>query len=114
MRISPGEIIPVIIFGASSVVLGLSYVAVYLMGKNAARKELEWRGAREVSPQSDRLDRVEAAVESIALGVERLGEGQRFMLGSFSEGSRSDKQPVTPIAKAERRHPTPVRTPPSA
>ena len=110
-----GEIIPVIIFGGGAVVLGLSYVAVYLMGKNAARKELEWRGAREVSPQSDRLDRVEAAVESIALGVERLGEGQRYMLGSFSEGSRSDKQqPVKPLANAERRNPTPIRTPPSA
>ena len=103
MRISPGEIIPVIIFGASSVVLGLSYVAVYLMGKNAARKELEWRGAREVSPQADRLDRVEAAVESIALGVERLGEGQRYVLGSLS-----DERPVKHAAKSERRHPTPV------
>ena len=109
-----GEIIPVIIFGVGAVVLGLSYVAVYLMGKNAGRKELQWRDAREVSPQTDRLDRVEAAVESIALGVERLGEGQRYMLGSFSEGFRSDKQPVKPPANAERRHPTPVRTPPSA
>ena len=109
-----GEIIPVIIFGGGAVVLGLSYVAVYLMGKNAGRKELQWRHAREASPQTDRLDRVEAAVESIALGVERLGEGQRYMLGSFSEGLRSDKQPVKPLANAERRHPTPVRTPPSA
>ena len=103
MRMSVGEIIPVIIFGSSAVVLGLSYVAVYLMGKNAARKELEWRGAREVSPQADRLDRVEAAVESIALGVERLGEGQRYLLGSLS-----DERPVKPAAKSERRHPTPV------
>ena len=109
-----GEIIPVIIFGGGAVVLGLSYVAVYLMGKNAGRKELQWRDAREAGPQTDRLDRVEAAVESIALGVERLGEGQRYMLGSFSEGLRSDKQPVKPLANAERRHPTPVRTPPSA
>jgi len=84
-------------------VLGLSYVAVYLMGKNAARKELEWRGSREVSPSSDRLDRVEAAVESIALGVERLGEGQRYLLGSLS-----DERPAKPVAKSERRHPTPV------
>ena len=103
MPINPGEFIPVIIFGASSIVLGLSYVAVYLMGKNAGRKELEWRGAREVSPQSDRLDRVEAAVESIALGVERLGEGQRYLLGSLS-----DERPAKPVAKTERRHLTPV------
>ena len=98
-----GEIIPVIIFGGGAVVLGLSYMAVYLMGKNAGRKELEWRGAREISPQADRLDRVEAAVESIALGVERLGEGQRHLLGSLS-----DERPAKPAAKPERRHATPV------
>ncbi len=103
MRISPGEIIPVIIFGASSVVLGLSYVAVYLMGKNAGRKELERYDPRGMSRPSDRLDRVEAAVESIALGVERLGEGQRYLLGSLS-----DERPVKAPPKPERRHPTPV------
>ncbi|HTK51180.1 MAG TPA: hypothetical protein VL308_04795 [Gemmatimonadaceae bacterium] len=96
-------IIPVIIFGGGAAVLGLSYVAVYLMGKNAGRKELEWRAAREVSPETDRLDRVEMAVESIALGVERLGEGQRYLLGSLS-----DERPVKAAPKSERRHPTPV------
>jgi hypothetical protein len=103
MGINVGEIIPVIIFGSSAVVLGLSYVAVYLMGKNAARNELERRDARGPVLYSDRLDRVEAAVESIALGVERLGEGQRYLLGSFGT-DRSAK----PVAKPERRHATPV------
>jgi len=103
MGFNVGGIIPLIIFCGGSVVLGLSYVAVYLMGKNAGRKELEWRAAREISPQSDRLDRVETAVESIALGVERLGEGQRYLLGSLS-----DERPVKAAPKSERRHPTPV------
>ena len=103
MRISVGEIIPVIIVGSSAVVLGLSYVAVYLMGKNAARQELERREPREVGEQSDRLDRVEAAVESIALGVERLGEGQRYLLGSIGTDPSA-----RPIVKSERRHATPV------
>jgi hypothetical protein len=103
MRISVSEIIPVIIVGSSAVVLGLSYVAVYLMGKNAARKELDLGDVRGVGHQSDRLDRVEAAVESIALGVERLGEGQRYLLGSLA-----DARSVKPAAKPERRHPTPV------
>ncbi len=103
MGINVGEIIPVIIFGGGAVVLGLSYVAVYLMGKNAARKELDRRDALGVGQQSDRLDRVEAAVESIALGVERLGEGQRYLLGSVST-----ERPVKPVAKPERRHTTPV------
>jgi len=103
MGINVGEIIPVIIFGGSAVVLGLSYVAVYLIGKNTARKELERRDALGVVQQSDRLDRVEAAVESIALGVERLGEGQRYLLGSLGT-----ERPVKSVAKAERRHTTPV------
>ena len=103
MRISVGEIIPVIIVGSSAVVLGLSYVAVYLMGKNAARKELAGRDALGVGQQTDRLDRVETAVESIALGVERLGEGQRYLLGSLGT-----ERPAKPIAKPERRHTTPV------
>jgi hypothetical protein len=103
-----GEIIPVIIFGSSAVLLGLSYVAVYLMGKNAARKELERRDTRGVGLQSDRLDRVEAAVESIVLGVERLGEGQRYLLGSLSDPSRSEERAVKPVARVERRHATPV------
>jgi hypothetical protein len=103
MRISVGEIIPVIIFGSSAAVLGLSYVAVYLMGKNAGRKELERRDLLGVGQQSDRLDRVEAAVESISLGVERLGEGQRYLLGSLGT-----ERTAKPVAKPERRHSTPV------
>jgi hypothetical protein len=97
-----GEIIPAIIFGGGAVVLGLSYVAVYLMGKNAARNEMQGRERLGLG-QSGRLDRVEAAVESIALGVERLGEGQRYLLGSLG----TERQ-VKPVAKPERRHPTPV------
>jgi hypothetical protein len=103
MGINVGGIIPIIIFGCGAVVLGLSYLAVYFMGKNAARKELGRQRVLSVGQQSDRLDRVEAAVESIALGVERLGEGQRYLLGSLS-----DERPVKPAAKQERRHPTPV------
>jgi hypothetical protein len=97
------EIIRFIVIGGGAAVLALSYVAAYLMGKNAARKELERRDARGVSLQSDRLDGVEAAVESIALGVERLGEGQRYLLGSLTEQRRAK-----PVAKPERRHTTPV------
>ena len=103
MGINVGEIIPVIIFGGGTIVLGLSYVAVYLMGKNAGRKELDRRDPRSVGQHTERLDRVEAAVESIALGVERLGEGQRYLLGSLGT-----ERPVKSVAKPERRHPTPV------
>jgi hypothetical protein len=103
MGMNVGGIIPLIIFGCGAVVLGLSYVAVYFMGKNAARKELGRQRVLSVGQQSDRLDRVEAAVESIALGVERLGEGQRYLLGSVVTD-----RPAKPVSKPERRYTTPV------
>jgi hypothetical protein len=52
----------------------------------------------------DRLDRIETAVDSIAVEVERLAEGQRFLLGS--RGSAPLGQPI--VHKPERRHRTPV------
>ena len=103
MVIDFGEITGFIVIASSAAVLGLSYVAAYLMGKNAARKEMDRRDGVEVTRKPDRLDRIESAVDSIAVEVERLGESQRFLLGA-----RGAERPVQPIAKPERRHATPV------
>ena len=96
-----------IVIAGGAAVLGLSYVSAYLMGKNAARKELDRRDARDAfaSPrQPDRLDRIESAVDSIAVELERLAEGQRFLLGG-----RATERPAQPVVvKPERRHATPV------
>ena len=90
-----------IVIASSAAVLGMSYLGVYLLGKNAVHKEIERRDAFGGSRQPDRLDRIETAVDSIAIEVERLSEGQRFLLGS--------RQPAQPAAaKQERRHATPV------
>ena len=104
MGIDFGELTGFIVIAGSAAVLGLSYVAAYLMGKNAARKELDRRDALPASRQPDRLDRIESAVDSIAVEVERLSEGQRFLLGA--RGPERAPQPV--VAKPERRHATPV------
>jgi hypothetical protein len=106
MGIDFGELTGSIVIAGSAAVLGLSYVASYLMGKNAARKELDRRDPRDAfaSPrQPDRLDRIESAVDSIAVEVERLAEGQRFLLGA-----RATERPAQPAIKPERRHATPV------
>ena len=103
MGIDFGELTGFIVIAGSAAVLGLSYVAAYLMGKNAARKELD-RDALPTSRQPDRLDRIESAVDSIAVEVERLSEGQRFLLGA--RGPERAPQPA--VAKPERRHSTPV------
>jgi hypothetical protein len=104
MGIDFGELTGFIVIASGAAVLGLSYVAAYLMGKNTARKELDRRDAYTSGRQPDRLDRIETAVDSIALEVERLSEGQRFLLGS--RGAERVPQPAT--AKPERRHATPV------
>jgi hypothetical protein len=107
MDIDVRHLLPLLIIGSSTVVLGLSYLAVYMLGKDAARKEMARRS--EVEPGSqparlDRLDRLESAVDSIAVEMERLAEGQRFLLNS-----RAGEKVAQPIAvKPERRHATPV------
>lgn len=53
----------------------------------------------------DRLDRMSEAVESIALEVERIGEGQRFVTKVMTEGGRSlgagAAQPIN-VAQGEK------------
>ena len=104
MGIDFGELTGFIVIASGAAVLGLSYVAAYLMGKNAARKEMDARDARGSVRQPDRLERIESEVDTIALEVERLSESQRFLLGS--RGPDRAPQPVS--AKPERRHATPV------
>jgi hypothetical protein len=49
-----------------------------------------WRRAAVVSPQiprelNERLARLESSVESVAIELERVGEGQRFVTNLFIE-----------------------------
>jgi hypothetical protein len=86
----------IIVIASGAAVLGLSYLGAYLLGRNAGRNEAERRDALPAAHEPDRLDRIEAAVDSISLQVERLGEGQRYLLGARE------------AARPERRHATPV------
>jgi hypothetical protein len=97
-----GELTGFIVIASGAAVLGLSYMAAYLMGKNAARKEMDRREVLQSMRAPDRLDQIEAAMESVAVEVERIAEGQRFLLGSRGAG-----QPVSPKVEA-RKHKTPV------
>ena len=95
-----GELTGFIVIGSGAAVLGLSYMAAYLMGKNAARKEMDRREVVQSMRAPDRMDQIEAAMESIAVEVERIAEGQRFLLGS---------RQAQPVQKVEaRKHKTPV------
>ena len=66
------------------------------------------RPANAGAEPDGRLARVEAAVESIALEVERIGEGQRFVTRLLSErgatlANRNDVQGAPPGLDSERR-----------
>ena len=96
-----GELTGFIVIASGAAVLGMSYMAAYLLGKNAARKEMDRRDVMPSVRAPDRMDQIEAAMESIAVEVERIAEGQRFLLGSRGQ------QPVA--SKSEpRKHKTPV------
>ena len=104
MPIDFGELTGFIVIASGAAVLGMSYVAAYLLGKNTARKEMDRRDALPQARQPDRLDRIESAVDSIAVELERLSEGQRFLLGTRGP----ERVPQPQVAKPERRHVTPV------
>jgi len=53
----------------------------------------------------DRMARLEQAVDSIALEVERISEGQRFTTKLLADRAAADRLPAAP--DAQRRHVTP-------
>ncbi len=72
-------------------VLSGIFIFAVLMPIAIAYSRRIWRRSAKVittfpKELSDRLMRVEQAVESTALEVERIGEGQRFMTRLFTEG----------------------------
>jgi hypothetical protein len=46
--------------------------------------------------QNVRLERIESALEAIAVEIERLGEGQRFTTKLLAERDRLPQAPVSP------------------
>lgn len=95
--------------------MGTVFMLVVLMPLALAYARLLWKRATRTerapvvleSPQSQlRLERVEQAVEAIAVEVERVSEGQRFVTKLLSEGRAG-----SPLGAAREREPVrePVR-----
>ncbi|MHB1310387.1 MAG: hypothetical protein ACYC3L_00120 [Gemmatimonadaceae bacterium] len=85
--IEPGEAIVAL---AS---LGLIGVVVYPLARAVARK-IEGESARKAALPDDtaqRMARMEAAIESVAIEVERISEGQRFVTKLLAE-QRDDRR----------------------
>lgn len=50
---------------------------------------------------TDRLTRLEQSIDSVAIEVERVGEGQRFMTGLFADGGIPRPISSTPISSRQ-------------
>jgi hypothetical protein len=91
-----GVWIPIIMFGSVPV------IAIGMPLARAYAKRME-RGAVTPAIPSDvsaRLERMEQAIDSIAIEVERISEGQRFTTKLLSE--RGDADSLAPPSSASR------------
>lgn len=72
--------------------LGVIFILAVLMPLAVTASRIWWRRAtgtlpaRQQKADTDRLERLEGAVETIAIEMERVSEGQRFMTRILTEG----------------------------
>jgi hypothetical protein len=86
-------VVPAFFFGTIMVLsLGIPLVRAYVR-----RKDREAVAASLTPELALRLDRLEAMVETVAVEVERMAEGQRFTTRLLSEGAAAQ---IVPPARA--------------
>lgn len=88
----PGELIPIVLF----IMMGITAIG-WPIARAIARK----MDRESLSPQiplelSGRLERMEQAIDSIAVEVERISEGQRFTTKLLSERPQGAPQQLPP------------------
>ena len=100
MGIDVRALMGLIVIVAGAAMLAASYAAAWMFGRQAGERA----ALRNGDDVAARLQRIEVAVEAIAIEVERQGEGQRSLM-------RSVRSPE-PDAAARHRLPMPeTRTP---
>lgn len=89
MDFEPRHYIPFIIISAGTIVLGLSYLAAYIIGKEHGRRQLV--RATQDHGQLDaahRIDSIESAVKGLSYSVERMMDAQRLLVAQQDHLSR--------------------------
>jgi hypothetical protein len=95
----PSIIVPL---GAFVVAIVLA-IGVPLARAYARKMDAESRNPRLPTEVTDRLERMEHALDSVALEVERISEGQRFTTKLLSEGKgASESRQVSPGGASAR------------
>jgi hypothetical protein len=77
--------------GAFVTALGFA-IGVPLARAYSRKMDAEAASLRHPSDVADRLERMERALESVAIEVERISEGQRFRMLAEEKGSRENPQ----------------------
>jgi hypothetical protein len=97
----PGKVIVAVSFFAT-----VAYVAQLLVINARSLMSRRSHASHDVVVDDERMTRLEQAVESIALEVERISEGQRFTTKLLTERAQPD--PMRAVAPSEPiRHRTP-------
>lgn len=88
-------------------VLGGFFIVCVLMPMSIAYARRIWRRGNTTpatmpAELGDRLNRLEQAVDAVAVELERVGEGQRYMTRAFSEGRALGAGAAEPIEVRQR------------
>jgi hypothetical protein len=92
----------VIPLGAFATVI-ICAIGIPLARAHARRMDAESKNPRVPPEVTNRLDRIEQAVDAVAIEVERISEGQRFTTKLLSEGRGSEAPQLLPSAPAQNR-----------
>lgn len=96
--VDPEVIVIPIVFGLPTI----AFIIRSVLRHNERMAELNRSSAPSSHVLEERLARVEQALEAIAIEMERVGEGQRFLTKVFAEqrelppGSNASSRPSTP------------------
>src|SRR3954462_11556496 len=78
-------------------------IGVPLARAYARRMDAEGKNPRVPVEVTSRLERIEQSLETVAIEVERISEGQRFTASLLSEGRGAAAPQIPPAAPAQNR-----------
>jgi hypothetical protein len=79
-----------LVVGGGAVLLGLALLKLYQRFTRRTDKRVAAKNAPAIAADSARLERLEQGVEAIAIEVERISEGQRFVTRLLSESNQQE------------------------
>jgi len=88
----PGELIPIVLF----IMMGITAIGYPIARAMARKMDREALPPKIPLELTGRLERMEQAIDSIAVEVERISEGQRFTTKLLSERPLGAPQQLPP------------------